>query len=125
MSTHALIGVATDTGFKAKFVHYDGYPQNMVTAINRIIDQERKVGYTFQDAKNYLLTNHWDGIYPTKQTPADADSHNVVWYDENSDIDHSYLYILDDNEVRCYIPTNDKSWMRLMPEDVIKVKANA
>ncbi len=102
MSTHAIIAIPTESGFKGRFVHYDGYPQNIVPAVNRIVSQNRKAGYTFQDAKNYLLNNHWTGIYPTEQTPAQAHSHDQVWYDENSDIDHEYLYILDDNEITAY-----------------------
>jgi hypothetical protein len=108
MSTHAIIAIPTETGFRGRFVHYDGYPENMMPAIQRIIDQNRKVGYTFQDAKNYLLNNHWSGIYKTEQAPANANSHTQVWYTETNSIDHEFLYILDDNEVTCYMPVGNE-----------------
>jgi hypothetical protein len=108
MSTHAIIAVPTETGFKGRFVHYDGNPQNIVPAIERIVKQNRIVGLTFQDAKNYLLSNHWSGIYKTEQIPAQAGSHRNVWYTEADGVDHEFLYILDDNEVTAYIPVGDE-----------------
>jgi hypothetical protein len=121
MSTHALIGVPTATGYKARFVHYDGYTENMIPAINRIVQQNRIAGYTFQDAKNYLLGNHWSGIYKTEQKPAEAHSHDQVWYTEDVDIDAQYLYLLDDNEVTPYIRTGE-GWIALNPSKTIKIK---
>jgi hypothetical protein len=114
MSTHALIGVATDYGFKAKFVHYDGYPEYMMPAIKDVI----KNSDSFAHAVEKLTANHWTDLVNVPSANHDQD-----WY-TNGDIDHSYLYILDDNEVRCYIPNGD-TWTRLMPEDVLKVNTNA
>jgi hypothetical protein len=124
MSTHALIGVPTATGYKARFVHWDGYTENMIPAINRIIQQNRIAGQTFQDVRNYLLSNHWSGIYKTEQNPAEAHSHDQVWYTEDCDIDAQYLYLLDDNEVTPYIRTGE-GWIALDPSKTIKIKANA
>jgi hypothetical protein len=121
MSTHAIIAIPTETGFKGRFVHYDGHTGNMIPAINRIVEQNRKVGYTFQDAKNYLLSNHWSGIYKTEQKPAEAHSHNQVWYTEDADIDAEYLYLLDDNEVTPYIRTGE-GWMAVDLTKTIKIK---
>jgi len=121
MSTHALIGVPTATGYKARFVHYDGYTENMMPAIKRIVQLNRIAGNTFQDAKNYLLSNHWTGIYQTEQKPAEAHSHDQVWYTEDSDIDSSYLYLLDDNEITPYIRT-EEGWMALDLTKTIKNK---
>lgn len=112
MSTHALIGVATDTGFKAKFVHYDGYPEFMMPAIKDVI----KHSDSFSHAVEKLTANHWTDLV---NVPSSA--HDIEWYTDNS-IDHSYLYILDDGEVRCYL-AGDDTWTRLMPEDVIKANA--
>ena len=115
MSTHALIGIPTDTGFKAKFVHYDGYPEYMMPVIKDVIARSA----TFADAVAKLTANHWTDIVNVPSS-----SHDQEWYTDGY-IDHSYLYILDDNEVRCYIPTEGGSWIRLVPEDSIEVKVNA
>jgi hypothetical protein len=121
MSTHALIGVPTATGYKARFVHWDGYTENMIPAINRIIQLNRIAGQTFQDVRNYLLSSHWSGFYKTEQKPAEAHSHDQVWYTEDSDIDAEYLYLLDDNEVTPYIRTGE-GWIALDPSKRIKLK---
>lgn len=111
MSTHALIGFPTDTGFKAKFVHYDGYPEYMIPAIKSVIKENK----TFADAVATLTANHWTDLVNVPSA-----NHDQEWYTDGN-IDHAFLYLLDDGEIRTYIPSGD-GWTRLIPEDVIKVK---
>jgi hypothetical protein len=87
----------------------------MMPAIKDVIARSA----SFSDAVAKLTANHWTDIVNVPSS-----SHDEEWYTDGY-IDHSYLYILDDNEVRCYIPTEGGTWIRLMPEDEIKVKANA
>jgi hypothetical protein len=121
MSTHALIGVPTATGYKARFVHYDGYTEAMMPAINRSLQHHKTAGFTFQDAVNYMLGNHWSSFNLAQHKEAEFHSHNQVWYTENDDIDAEYLYILDDNEVTPYIRSGE-GWIALDPSKTIKTK---
>ena len=121
MSTHALIGVPTATGYKARFVHYDGYTSAMLPAIERCIKNHKIAGDTFTDAVTYMLGNHWTAFNLTEHTDADFGSHNQVWYTENDEIDSQYLYLLDDNEVTPYIRSSE-GWMALDPTKTIKTK---
>lgn len=121
MSTHALIGVKTPTGYKARFVHYDGYTDAMLPAIKRCIQNHKVAGNTFTDARNYMLSNHWSSFNISEHKASEAHSHDQVWYSEDADIDASYLYILDDNEVTPYIRTGE-GWIALDPSKTIKTK---
>jgi hypothetical protein len=124
MSTHALIGVKTPTGYKARFVHYDGYTEAMLPAIKRCIQNHKVAGNTFTDARNYMLGNHWSSFNISEHRASEAHSHSEVWYTESIDIDAQYLYILDDNEVTCYINLHDK-WIAIDPSNTIQTKVNA
>ena len=121
MSTHALIGVPTATGYKARFVHYDGYTEAMMPAINRELQQNKIAGLTFSDAIIYMLGNHWSSFNIAQHKPAEAHSHDQIWYTEDSDIDAEYLYLLDDNEVTPYIRTGE-GWMAIDLTKTIKIK---
>lgn len=124
MSTHALIGVPTATGYKARFVHWDGYTDEMMPAIKRCIQQHKVAGNTFSDAVFYMLGNHWSSFSTSEHKYAEGHSHNQVWYTENDEIDASYLYILDDNEVTPYINVGNK-WIALDTSKTIATKAYA
>ena len=121
MSTHALIGVPTATGYKARFVHYDGYTEAMMPAINRELQQNKIAGLTFSDAVNYMLGNHWSSFNIAQHKASEAHSHDQVWYTEDADIDAEYLYLLDDNEVTPYIRTGE-GWMAIDLTKTIKIK---
>ena len=121
MSTHALIGVPTATGYKARFVHYDGYTEAMMPAINRELQQNKIAGLTFSDAVNYMLGNHWSSFNIAQHKASEAHSHDQVWYTEDADIDAEYLYLLDDNEVTPYIRTGE-GWMAIDLAKTIKIK---
>jgi hypothetical protein len=120
MSTHALIGVPTATGYKARFVHYDGYTENMMPAIKRCIKNHKVAGDTFQDAVFYMLGNHWSSFSISGHEYSKGD-HDVVFYTEDNDIDAEYLYLLDDNEVTPYIRTGE-GWIALDVSKTIKHK---
>ena len=124
MSTHALIGVKTPTGYKARFVHYDGYTEAMLPAIKRCIQNHKVAGNTFTDAKNYMLGNHWSSFNLTEHTQSQAHSHDQVWYTETDGIDAQYLYILDDSEVTPYILVGE-TWVAIDPSNTIKTKQYA
>ena len=113
MSTHALIGKRTTSGFKARFVHYDGYPSAMVPALERVMKQDNPIAYA--------LGNHWSSFSPHRQEPAESYSHDVIWYDQNSDIDHRYLYLLDEKskKIECFINLDSK-WVEINPANEIK-----
>jgi hypothetical protein len=121
MSTHALIGVKTADGYKARFVHYDGYTSAMLPAIERCIKNHKVAGNTFSDAVFYMLGNHWTTFSLASHEITKSDSHDQVWYTENDEIDAEYLYILDDNEVTPYIRSGE-GWMALDPSKTIKTK---
>jgi hypothetical protein len=121
MSTHALIGVPTATGYKARFVHWDGYTSEMMPAIKRCIQQHKVAGDTFSDAVFYMLGNHWSSFSTSGHKYAEAHSHNQVWYTEDSDIDANYLYLLDDGEVTPYI-RSEEGWIALDISKTIKNK---
>lgn len=121
MSTHALIGVKTENGYKARFVHYDGYTSEMLPAIERCIKQHKLAGNTFADAVTYMLSNHWSTFSVSGHAIANGLSHTQVWYTENDEIDSEYLYILDDNEVTPYV-RQEQGWMALNPTKTIKTK---
>lgn len=40
MSTHAIVGMKTPTGFRGRYVHFDGYPANMVNTLRQIIGRD-------------------------------------------------------------------------------------
>ena len=121
MSTHALIGVPTATGYKARFVHYDGYTENMMPAIKRCLQHHKTAGATFTEARNYMLGNHWSSFSIANHKASEAHSHDQVWYTEDADIDAEYLYLLDDNEVTPYIRTGE-GWMAVDLAKTIKIK---
>lgn len=102
MGTHAIIAVPTSTGFKGRFVHYDGFVETMMPAIKRCIRDHKVAGNTFSDAVFYMLGNHWTSFNISEHTPSEAHSHDQVWYTEQDDIDAQYVYILDNNEVTAY-----------------------
>ena len=113
MSTHALIGKRVGSGFKARFVHFDGYPSAMMPALQRVMRDENPIAYA--------LGNHWRSFNPHSQEPAESFSHDVIWYDHNSNIDHSYLYLLDEEtkKIECFINLDSK-WVEINPTNEIK-----
>ncbi len=40
MSTHSAVGVKTATGFKGRYVHFDGYPAAMIPVLKTIIEHD-------------------------------------------------------------------------------------
>ena len=120
MSTHALIGVPTATGYKARYVHSDGYTKNMMPAIKRCIQNHKVAGDTFSDAVFYMLGNHWSSFSISGHVYTKG-NHDVVFYTEDADIDAEYLYLLDDNEVTPYIRTGE-GWMAINLAKTIKMK---
>lgn len=124
MSTHALIGVKTPTGYKARFVHYDGYTEAMLPAIKRCIQNHWVAGNTYIDARNYMLSNHWSSFNISEHSVAQSHTHNQVWYTENDGIDAQYLYILDEKEVTAYINLHGK-WIAIDPTKTIETKVYA
>jgi len=116
MSTHALVGVAVADGFKARYVHFDGYPSAMLPALQRIMKSDDK-------PVAYVLGNHWDALNLSSHTPAEANSHSQTWYTESSNIDHAYLYLLDEDRksVTSFINLDSK-WMEVNPNNTIKNK---
>ncbi len=120
MSTHALIGVPTATGYKARYVHSDGYTGAMMPAIKKCIQQHKVAGDTFADAVFYMLGNHWSSFHTSGHKYA-IGNHDVIWYTEDADIDAEYLYLLDDNEVTPYIRTGE-GWMAVDLTKTIKIK---
>ena len=126
MSTHALVGVRTSIdGFKAKFVHYDGYPSAMLPALNRVIKNHVTAGKQDLDPVAYILGNHWSCFNTSEHEPSQAHSHNQSWYTEANEIDHSYLYLIDRDtfKISVYIPTGE-GWMEVNPDNVIQEKVS-
>ena len=60
MSTRSIIAIPTDTDWKGRYVHWDGYPTNMVPELSAIIKRD---GY--ETAIKTLTEDHksWSGIY--------------------------------------------------------------
>ncbi len=40
MSTHAIVGTKTATGFRGRYVHFDGYPDAMIPALISILQRD-------------------------------------------------------------------------------------
>ena len=122
MSTHAIIAVRTTEGYKGRFVHYDGYTEAMIPALERCI-QQCKMGKT--DPIAYMLGNHWSAFSKFKHEPSESDSHNQTWYTETDTIDAHYLYIIELSKfpnvgyiVTPYIKVF-QNWMALDPDNII------
>lgn len=94
MSTHALVGVRTETGYNAKFVHWDGYPDAMLPALGKALVE--------QDLQ-YILANHWSSFSSFNHDRGDG--HDVDFYTESVDIDAEYLYIIETDADEYYIST--------------------
>lgn len=114
MSTHALIGVRTSTGYKAKFIHWDGYTSNIIPIVKNVISRSE----TFHQATEQLLANHWSSL--NKEVGV---NHEVTWYTETNDIDAEYLYILDDFEVQTFVRDLEIGWVQLNLNNKIAVSA--
>jgi hypothetical protein len=127
MSTHALVGVKTEEGgFRARFVHYDGYPEAMVPALNRVIKNYKMAGSQDTNPVAYILGNHWSSFSTSSHEPAQSYSHDQTWYTEKNEIDHEYLYLIDPTtlKVTAYLTTYE-GWMEINPSNTIKAKAMA
>jgi len=115
MSTHALVGVKTLEGFKARFVHFDGYPSAMIPALERAMQDENPIAY--------ILGNHWVAFNKSQHEAAEADSHGQTWYTETSNIDHAYLYLIDPDRKKIESFINlDSKWIEVNPNNVIMNK---
>jgi len=110
MSTHALVGIRTlDGGFKAKFVHWDGYPEEMIPAIERAL--------VLQDLQ-YILANHWSSFNIKDHDP--SDNHDQDWYTQEDYIDSEYLYIIETDKDEYYITTyvpKHQGWVAIIPDN--------
>lgn len=126
MSTHALVGVRTSVdGFKAKYVHFDGYPSAMLPALNRVIKNYVAAGKQDQDPVAYICGNHWRSFNTSEHVPAESHSHNQSWYSESDEIDHAYLYLIDRDtlKVTAYVAMGN-GWMEVNPDNSIKAKVS-
>ena len=131
MSTHAIMAVRTEEGYKGRYVHFDGYTEAMLPAMNRAI-KNCQMGGT--DPIAYMLGNHWSAFNNTKHEVSDSDTHDQVWYTEADSIDADYLYILDTNrqsitdkgtiKVTPYIKLG-KNWIAIDPSNTIQTKVYA
>jgi hypothetical protein len=124
MSTHAIVGIATDSGYKGRYVHFDGYTEAMMPALKRCIKNS-----VIADANPiaYILGNHWSSFSVANHEAADTDTHNEVWYTESTGIFASYLYLIDQVtfEITAYINIDD-NWVAIdTTKAVIKTKVNA
>ena len=128
MSTHAIMAVRTETGYKGRYVHFDGYTEAMLPAMRRSIQQCR-MGKT--DPIAYMLGNHWSAFNITKHEVSDSDTHDQVWYTEADSIDADYLYIIELSDfpnvgylVQPYIKLG-KNWIAIDPSNTIATKVYA
>ena len=124
MSTQAIVGVATENGYKGRYVHFDGYTEAMMPALKRCI-KNSVIADTNPIA--YILGNHWSAFSISEHKAADTQSHDEVWYTESTGIHASYLYLIDQVtfEVTAYINIDD-NWLAIdTTKAVIKTKVNA
>lgn len=97
MSTRSIIAVPTDTDWKGRYVHWDGYPSNMGKELQAIIQRD---GY--ENAIKVLTQDHksWSGINSDPLNLSDPQGHTLV---PGYGVAHAD------------IPANDDPW--LYPED--------
>ena len=128
MSTHAIMAVRTEDGYKGRYVHFDGYTEAMLPAMNRAI-KNCEMGGT--DPIAYMLGNHWSAFNITNHEVSDSDTHDQVWYTEADSIDADYLYIIDktpkkvqQHTVTPFIKLG-KNWIAIDPSNTIATKVYA
>lgn len=90
MSTRAMI---TD-GKTARYVHSDGYPENMLPALK---SQIKKLGV------EALVANNWSAILPTRVIASESnfDTYSPADF-ENCDAE--YVYEISATEIKGFIP---------------------
>ncbi len=54
MSTHGIVGIKTATGFVGRYVHFDGYPRNMMRELEMILNK-----HGFEHAADVLTGTSW------------------------------------------------------------------
>jgi hypothetical protein len=127
MSTHALVGVRTaDGGFRARYVHSDGYPSSMLPALQRVIHNYKAAGSQDLNPVTYILGNHWSSFSNYGHNPAQSHTHIKTWYTEANEVDHTFLYIIDTDTltITTYVQYGE-GWTELNPSNTIKEKTNA
>jgi len=128
MSTHAIMAVRTEDGYKGRYVHFDGYTEAMLPAMNRAIKQCVMGG---TDPIAYMLGNHWSAFNLSEHKQAESHTHDQTWYSQDDSIGEQYLYILDRVRnsitdkgtvvVTPYIKLGD-NWIAIDPSNTIKTK---
>jgi hypothetical protein len=75
MSTRSIIAIPTDTDWKGRYVHWDGYPSNMGKELSAIIQRD---GY--ENAIKILTQDHksWSGINSDPLNLSDPQGHTLV-----------------------------------------------
>lgn len=128
MSTHAIMAVRTEGGYKGRYVHFDGYTEAMLPAMNRAITQCVMGG---TDPIAYMLGNHWSAFSLSEHKPADSDTHNQVWYTEADSIGEQYVYIIDETPTKSQHYTVTPyikfgfNWIAVDTNNIIKTKVSA
>jgi hypothetical protein len=125
MSTHAIMAVRTAEGYKGRYVHFDGYTEAMLPAMNRAIKQCVMGG---TDPIAYMLGNHWSAFNLSEHKQAESHTHDQTWYTQDDSIGEQYLYIIDETPkkvqqytVTPYIKLGD-NWIAIDPSNTIKTK---
>ena len=130
MSTHAIMAVRTEEGYKGVYVHFDGYTEAMLPAMNRAIKQCVMGG---TDPIAYMLGNHWSAFNLSEHKQSESHTHDQTWYTEADSINADYLYIIGKYEspsingnykVTPYIKLGD-NWVAIDPSKTIKTKVSA
>jgi len=128
MSTHAIMAVRTEDGYKGRYVHFDGYTQAMLPAMNRAITQCVMGG---TDPIAYMLGNHWSAFNLSEHKPAESHTHDQTWYTQDDSIGEQYLYIIEKTPTKSqyytvtpFIKLGD-NWVAIDPTNTIKTKVYA
>ncbi len=128
MSTHAVVGVKTATGFRGRYVHLDGYPSAMIPALTGIVARdgvERALRVITQEHTEWSTLSGADaGFVRSSETFVPgygrSDDQMDTWYTEVSRGPAHWAYALSDTGIEVWQCVDGASdpWTRRPSHDV-------
>jgi hypothetical protein len=129
VSTNSIVGIATDTGFKGRYVHWDGYPSGVGQAVADIVKRDG-----MELAVKTLTEDHveWSTLTAEAEPSGHGSDHSVAgygvaygtqdqqdaWLDETSQPGPEWAYVITEIEILVW-RFLDGVWKRSVSDDII------
>lgn len=135
MSTNSVVGIATPTGFKGRYVHWDGYPAGVGSALEIIVKRdgvERAVKTLIEDHDEWstITADSYDnrsgvlvpGYGVAYHGPKRTENDERFWYTEKDTTGGpQWAYAITATSIQVWhfdILGNDSVWERMPEHDI-------